>query len=647
MEPHVTRLPSEVCKNYVLKDNEKLLSISVPGKPGVGIVGIFTAPHTALKSDQELEMNPTSKEKHYPPTHKLALFLHGKGGHKNYCYQAICAQELASRLGFYSFRFDFRGCGDSQDNENIQEGRKVSQDIKDIELVYDVFKNGFHVSEIGIDLVPYVMLGHSRGGVSMFQWAVEQQKKQDKGEESQFIPNLINCASRYRSSLLLNFGKSDGKDVFLNQYRYGKYQDLRIAPEEVMDLGSQDLAGIKNIDEDIQVLSLYGVNDHIVPIEDSTYFANLLGSRHQLTFVPHADHNFYGTTVITSENKESYNPNNLPLTKRGMVNWNYRVTNEIVKWLHTSNDVMRFREATQIIYHFPRWRAIEGISNFRDVGGWRTADNKHYVKAGLVFRCANTSNVTEYGKEQLRNLGVKAMFDFRSVGEFEKAGGLTIEGIDVQNIPVFRSTDMSPQAIALRYKNLLVSWYTYKLVYQNMLEHGPTAFKFVLLFLRDNPDTAISYNCAAGKDRTGVMSMLLLMILGVDQHIIAKEYELTTVGLRPDYEHLRTEFKHMKKGFEKSLSASGLSPSKEFTEVLVNLTDDEMFENLMSSKYESMISTIHMFKKEFGGIEGYCVEKLGLTLQDLNNIRSNLLTDTNPFPDSKAVWRHRTQYGVL
>jgi pimeloyl-ACP methyl ester carboxylesterase len=649
MEPQVKLLPPEICTNYKLGPNEKLLSISVPNSKiqGPGIVGILTVPPTALKDEKELELNPTSSENHYPPTHKLAILLHGKGGHKNYCYQAICAQELASKLGFYSFRFDFRGCGDSQGNESLNEGRRVSQDVVDIEIVYDIFKHGFKTPEIGIDLMPYVIIGHSRGGVAMFQWANEQQKKQDHNQSSQYVPHLVNCASRYQSSLLLKFGNHNGKDVMLNQYRYGKYQDIRIAPQEVEDLARQDLSVIKYLDEDIQVLSLYGLNDHIVPIEDSTFFANLLGSRHQLTFVPHADHNYYGTTVITDENEIIHNPDKLPLTRRGMVNWNYRVTREIINWLHTFKDVSRFRESTKQIYSFPRWRNIEGIANFRDIGGWRTSNNKYYVKAGLVYRCANTSNVTEYGKDQLRELGVKAMFDFRSVGEFEKAGGLVIDGIDVQNTPVFRSLDMSPQAIALRYRNLLLSWYTYKLVYENMLEHGPDAFKLVLIFLRDNPNTAISYNCTAGKDRTGVMTMLILLILGVDSHVIAKEYELTTIGLRPNHAQLLKEFKHMKEGFQKRLHAEKGKANKLFEHMEMNLTDEEMFENLVSSKYESMISTIHMFNRNYGGIEGYCRDKLGLADEDLEKIRKNLLTDARPFPDSGSVWKHRTQFSLL
>lgn len=75
-----------------------------------------------------------------------------------------------------------------------------------------------------------------------------------------------------------------------------------------------------------------------------------------------------------------------------------------------------------------------------------------------------------------------------------------------------------------------------------MLENGSYAFKSVLLFLRDHENVPIIFNCTAGKDRTGVMAMIILLLLGVENHIIAKEYELTTIGLIPNHAQIKKEF---------------------------------------------------------------------------------------------------------
>lgn len=648
--PIVTLLPPETCTNYALLPNEKLLSISIPtsaNPQGRGLVGILTVPPAALLDETTMLSATASADHPHPPTHRLAIVLHGKGGHKNYCYQALVAEALATKLGMYSFRFDFRGCGDSQENEQPEKGRKVLEDIEDIELVYDVFKRGGDYAEIGTNLVPNSIIGHSRGSVSMFQWALKQQTRLEMGQSFQFVPNLINCSARYMAKRLLR--DLEGKGAFasvLNQYRLGEYRDIKIPAEEVIDLASQDLSKVKLLDDEIQVLSIYGMDDHIVPLSDSTYFANLLGSRHQLTFIPHADHNFYGIQTINDDNADEFNPEGYPLNKKRKVNWNYKVTETIVDWLHTSNDVQRYKRATQEVYYYPRWRDIEGISNFRDIGGWRTEDNKHYVKAGIIFRCANPSNVTEFGKTQLKTLGVTQFFDFRSLPEFTKAGGLSITGIDVNNVPVFSDVDVSPQAIAQRYKNLLASWYTYKYVYEDMLNHGVNAYKSVLLFLRDNPSTGVVYNCTAGKDRTGVMTMLILLLLGVDHHTIAKEYELTTIGLVPDHARIKEDFYSQMTKLQKRLEYDP-DVAAAHKQLNANASMEEMFENLISSRYESMISTIELFNHKFGGIEQYCKSKLGLTQEDIDTIRRNLLTKSSPYPDQNSTWKHRQSMGSL
>jgi len=380
----VKRVPSETCTNYKLKENEKLLSISIPDSDSdsnsdndhgekIGLIGVFTFPKNSMISEDDLISDISKLSKDSPPTHKFALILHGKGGHKNYCYQAILAQELASKLGIYSFRFDFRGCGDSQSNKDESIGRLISQDIEDINICLDVFTQGAKYKEIGINLTTNSIISHSRGSVAMMRWAIEEQKKLDKGEEGyRFVQNLVNTAGRYNGKLLLNGLKlqSSINGYTLNQYRFGKYQDLIIPTTETVDLGSQCLKDMKYINDEIQVLSIYGLHDHIIPVEDSSYFANLLGSRHTLKFINYADHNFYGSQEITKENKEKLNPGDCyPINKRKRVNYNYKTTEIIIDWLSSSNDVQRFKESTSIIYYSPRWRRIDGITNFRDIGG--------------------------------------------------------------------------------------------------------------------------------------------------------------------------------------------------------------------------------------------------------------------------------------
>jgi len=71
------------------------------------------------------------------------------------------------------------------------------------------------------------------------------------------------------------------------------------------------------------------------------------------------------------------------------------------------------------------------------------------VRKGLIYRCAEPSKITEAGKEKLRSLGVKKMYDLRSEPELKRLGDLTkiveVEGVERLFVPVIRKEDYSPQ----------------------------------------------------------------------------------------------------------------------------------------------------------------------------------------------------------
>ena len=60
-------------------------------------------------------------------------------------------------------------------------------------------------------------------------------------------------------------------------------------------------------------------------------------------------------------------------------------------------------------------RAIDmnQIKNFRDIGGYFTADNRQ-MKWGEIYRSGNLSNATLYDQEKIRRLNIRTVIDFRS-----------------------------------------------------------------------------------------------------------------------------------------------------------------------------------------------------------------------------------------
>lgn len=186
----------------------------------------------------------------------------------------------------------------------------------------------------------------------------------------------------------------------------------------------------------------------------------------------------------------------------------------------------------------PPFIPIEGIHNFRSLGGYPTSiPTSSITRSDLLFRSAEPSQVTSAGIAALKALNIRTIFDLRSLPEIERIKPLTpvieIEGIERIYVPVFKDRDYSPEAIALRYKDYTSNDGTegFSRAYADILENGVASYRTILLHLRDKPHEPCLVHCTAGKDRTGIIMALILQLLGVEDQIIADEYALTEVGL--------------------------------------------------------------------------------------------------------------------
>ncbi len=109
-------------------------------------------------------------------------------------------------------------------------------------------------------------------------------------------------------------------------------------------------------------------------------------------------------------------------------------------------------------------------------------------------------------------------------------------------------------------------------------------------------------HCSAGKDRTGILCALILLLAGVPDEAVADEYALTTHGLAEMKEEI----------VERILKNEALKGNREGAE------------RMLGSKRETMMASIEMIEREYGGAEGYVRVKCGMGEGDLNVIRENM-----------------------
>ncbi|KAH0604686.1 uncharacterized protein H6S33_006354 [Morchella sextelata] len=284
----------------------------------------------------------------------------------------------------------------------------------------------------------------------------------------------------------------------------------------------------------------------------------------------------------------------------------------------------------------PPWKSIPGIYNFRDLGGYPIQGSTGSVRRNLIYRAAEPSRVTADGMAVLvATLNVTATYDLRSNPEIESLSDtcpvIEIPGITRHFVPVFEEDDLSPEypppppppprapptntpaprALAKRYSSYTSG--DLPSAYRSILTAGALlSYRAIFTHLLERPTEPLVIHCTAGKDRTGVVCALLLMLAGVDDEFVAAEYALTEVGLEPFKQAIRERLlgrPQFVKGDEEA--RRGL-------------------ENMLSSTVETMRRTTAMIRDEFGGVEAYMVRDCGFTAEQVAAIKRNITSEERP-----------------
>lgn len=174
---------------------------------------------------------------------------------------------------------------------------------------------------------------------------------------------------------------------------------------------------------------------------------------------------------------------------------------------------------------------FEGCFNFRDLGGWRTTDGRT-VAWGRLYRADSVHRMTESDATRARQeLGLRTVLDLRSELEISYGGlGLLAEaGTARHHLPlssrrgqpiVIDGTSAAPSAD--RSPDTMVANYL------AIMEASSDLIVDAVSALATDRGLPAVFFCAAGKDRTGVLSAVVLGALGVRDEDIMADYVLTT-----------------------------------------------------------------------------------------------------------------------
>ena len=179
-----------------------------------------------------------------------------------------------------------------------------------------------------------------------------------------------------------------------------------------------------------------------------------------------------------------------------------------------------------------RHLSLQGASNFRDLGGYPTADGRT-TRWRQIFRSNHLGQLTAADIEIVRALGVRSAFDFRGVEE-RAAGVCVVNEITVHSLPIEPTVVASLRAeLARGTLTAPVALNIMRESYRNYVRHSTHSFRNLFGHLLDD-SAPLVIHCTAGKDRTGFASALILHALGVPDEVIAEDYLLTNSYYRRD-----------------------------------------------------------------------------------------------------------------
>lgn len=154
----------------------------------------------------------------------------------------------------------------------------------------------------------------------------------------------------------------------------------------------------------------------------------------------------------------------------------------------------------------PRMLFVEGISNVRDIGGFRTRDGG-VVRQGMIYRTSEMdthANITEEGKRTLtEELGVRLDLDLRGINGEMCGAVLDRRRVKWVNYPLAAYTEIFCREQMERYRQTF-----------ELLSHREVY--------------PLIAHCWAGADRTGTWLYILGGMLGVSADDLALDYEMSS-----------------------------------------------------------------------------------------------------------------------
>jgi protein-tyrosine phosphatase len=253
--------------------------------------------------------------------------------------------------------------------------------------------------------------------------------------------------------------------------------------------------------------------------------------------------------------------------------------------------------------------AVPGLFNFRDLGGYPTADGE--FPWHRLFRSDALHQLDPAGLAELSRLGLRTVVDLRTHVEVEIAPSpldhlparhvhVSILGGDLQSLPL-----------------------ELEAIYAYVVRECGNAIADAIRPLCSGEAFPALLHCSAGKDRTGIVVAMVLAVLGVPDECIAADYALSAALLDP--QRTRAD-PRLAAGLPGQTGGTGGRPpaNTAIGQLQVNTgLGDKLTEELIRSPPALILQVLAAARAAHGSVEDYLLAH-GLQQSDLAGLRAAL-----------------------
>ena len=255
-----------------------------------------------------------------------------------------------------------------------------------------------------------------------------------------------------------------------------------------------------------------------------------------------------------------------------------------------------------------RHKPIASAPNLRDLGGLPTASGR--TKSRVVFRSATLGMLTDADLPEFSALGIRTVYDLRTAAEAQSSPDRLPEGTRLMTLDVLADSSLSiaaslgelstnPRAFAAALGGGKAEA-MFEDTYRDLVRLPSALHSYRSFYLDLTDETregAALFHCTTGKDRTGWAAASLLLLLGVDESDVYADYLQTNTDLLPALEPLLRQ-----------VEEQGV--------------DRELLMPVVGVRESYLAAALDQMRSQFGTIEDYATDGLGLTSAELGRLRT-------------------------